>query len=222
MKQEGSGPVAGRQGHSYPHSINFSPDGRFAFSPDLGADRIFVYRFDGVKGVLTVGEPAVIVRPAGSGPRHMAFHPNGKLVYLISELASTLTTFAYDAAEGKLSELQTISTLPADYTGAAQAAEVQVHPSGKVLICSNRGPDNLTSFAIDAGSGKLTRMASHSTLGNWPRYFWMEPTGKYLIVGNQRSDSMVLFRIGADGSMEVVGEPVKVAQPSCIQFLAVT
>jgi len=119
-----------------------------------------------------------------------------------------------------LTELQSISTLPPDYTGPAQAAEVQLHPSTRFLFCSNRGPNNVTTFSIDPSSGKLARIGSHSTLGNWPRNFRIDPSGPYLIAANQRSHSIVLFRIGPDGMIEPVGKPWTVPQPYCVKFLA--
>jgi 6-phosphogluconolactonase len=220
MHQTGSGIVPQRQAHSYPHSINLDLQNRFAFAPDLGTDRVFVYRFDQPHGSLSPADPASIAVRPGSGPRHMAFHPNGKIVYLINELGNYLIVFAYDSDRGQLTELQSISTLPPDYTGPAQAAEVQLHPSTRFLFCSNRGPNNVTTFSIDPSSGKLARIGSHSTLGNWPRNFRIDPSGPYLIAANQRSHSIVLFRIGPDGMIEPVGKPWTVPQPSCVKFLA--
>lgn len=217
--QSGSGPVAARQAHSYPHSINLDPENKFAFAPDLGADRVFIYRFDSDRGTLAPADPPAITVPPGSGPRHMAFNPNGKFVYLINELGNTLIVFSYDPATAVVTEIQSISTLPSDYTGPAQAAEVQLHPSGKFLFCSNRGPNNVTTFSVDPATGKLARLSAQSTLGNWPRFFRIDPTGNFLIAANQRSDSIVLFRIKPDGSLDLIGTPTPVPQPSCVEFL---
>jgi 6-phosphogluconolactonase len=220
--QSGSGPDAQRQAHSYPHSINLDPANKFAYAPDLGADRIFVYRFDQDRGTLTPSDPPTVTIPPGSGPRHMAFNPNGKIVYLINELGNTLIVFTCDPATGSLTEIQSISTLPAGYTDHAQAAEVQLHPSGKFLFCSNRGPNNIATFSIDPNTGRLAPIAAHSTLGNWPRFCRIDPTGNYLIAANQRSDTIVLFRIATDGSLELIGTPIPIPQPSCVEFLSIS
>jgi 6-phosphogluconolactonase len=219
MQQAGSSIVPLRQTQSHPHSINLDPANRFVFAPDLGADCIYIYRFNRRTGALSPANPATLkVRP-GSGPRHMAFHPNGRFVYLVNELGDYLTFFSYDAGRGTLTEQQSITTVPPGYIGPAQAAEVQIHPSGKFLMCSNRGPNNITTFSIDP-LGRLALVGSHSTMGNWPRNFRIDPTGNYLVVANQRSDSIMPFRIGPDGLLQPIGNPWPVPQPSCVKFLA--
>lgn len=204
------------------HSINVSPDNRFAFAVDLGLDRIFIYKFDSDSGALTPHEPAFAAVAPGSGPRHFTFHPNAKYAYINNETKSSVTTFSYDADSGALMELQTITTLPADFMEKNSTAEILVHPSGKFLYCSNRGHDSLAIFAIDETTGKLSAVGHQSTLGKTPRNFGIDPTGAYILACNQASDSIVVMRIDqATGKLEPVGEPVHVGSPMCVKFLAI-
>src|SRR5262249_9666683 len=160
---------------------------------DLGLDKVLVYKL-GAKGALTPNDPPAATLPPGSGPRHLAFSPNGHFVYLADEMKSNLTVFSWDATHGTLKELQTISILPADYTGTGNsAAEVQVHPSGKFVYASNRGHDSIAIFSADPQTGKLTLVGHQPTEGKTPRNFGIDPTGSYLLAANQQSDSVVAF-----------------------------
>jgi 6-phosphogluconolactonase len=212
-----------RQQRPHTHSINVSPDNRFAVAADLGLDKVLVYRFDPERGSLTPNEPPFAKVNPGAGPRHFAFHPSGGFAYVINEMQSTVTAFAYDAAEGVLKELQTISTLPEAFAGDNSTAEVQVHPSGKFLYGSNRGHDSIAVFAIDPGKGTLTPVEHVSTQGKTPRNFGVDPTGSHLFAANQSSHNVVVFRIDPNtGRLTPTGQKLEVYSPVCVKFVAAT
>ena len=218
-----SGKVADlkRQGGPHAHSINVDAAGRFALAADLGLDKIFVYKLDSSTGKLTPNDPPFATLAPRSGPRHLAFHPNGKFAYVINEIALTVTAFAYDADKGSLSELQTIGTVaPSEVRDENSCAEVQVHPSGKFLYGSNRGPNTIAIFAIDQETGKLTAAGHQSTGGKTPRNFRMDPAGNFLLAANQDSDSVVVFKIDtATGGLTPTGQSVKIGSPVCVKFV---
>ena len=208
-----------RQKAPHAHSINLDAANRFAVAADLGLDKVLVYRFDAVKGTLSPNEPPSTSVQAGSGPRHFAFHPNGRNAYVINEIASTVTAFQYDAAQGVLKEVQTLSTLPKGYTGDTSTAEVQVHPSGKFLYGSNRGHDSIAVFAIEA-NGNLRYVENTPTGGRTPRNFGISPDGKYLLAANQQSDNVVVFKIDSkSGRLTSTGNTLEVPSPVCVKFL---
>lgn len=212
--------VTKRQAGPNAHSINASPDNRFAIVADLGLDKVFVYRFDPVKGSLEANDPPFVKAAPGAGPRHFAFHPNRPFAYVINEMASTVTAFAYNAKAGVLTERQTITTLPKDFTGATSTAEVQVHPTGKFLYGSNRGNDSIAVFSIDARKGTLTPVETMPTQGKTPRNFGIDPTGSFLLAANQGSGSVVVFRIDPKtGRLTPTGQIVEIGAPSCVKFL---
>jgi 6-phosphogluconolactonase len=219
VQHKGKGTNPARQEGPHGHSINLSPDNRFAFVADLGLDKVFIYRFDGEKGTLTANDPAFVEMAPGAGPRHFAFHPNGKFAYAINELNSTVTAMSYDAERGALTKIESVSTLPAGYKGNTTTAEVVVHPSGKFLYGSNRGHDSIAVFRVDAETGKLTA-AGHQGAGiKVPRNFAIEPTGKFLLVANQNGDSIVVFRIDPEsGKLTPTGHTAKVPAPVCLRF----
>lgn len=221
VQHEGSGPNPKRQEGPHAHSINLDPAGRFAFVADLGLDRLFVYRFDAKSGKLAANDPPSARVAPGSGPRHFAFHPTGKFAYTNLEIASCVTAFTYDPARGVLTDVQTVSTLPPDFDRESNStAEVQVHPSGKFLYCSNRGHDSIAVFSIDPADGTLAPVGHASTRGKTPRNFGIDPTGKWLIAANQKSDSLVVFRISqATGMLSPAGETVSAPIPVCVKFL---
>jgi len=203
------------------HSINLDAANKFAVAADLGLDQLLVYKFDPAKGTLTPNEPPSASVAAGAGPRHFTFDPKGKYGYVINEMGSTVTAFSYDPDKGTLQEIQTISTLPKDFTGKGlSTAEVVAHPSGKFLYGSNRGHDSIAIFAIDPETGKLTAQGHESTKGKTPRNFAIDPTGAYLLAENQDSGSIVVFRIDPKtGSLKQVGEPVSISAPVCVRFV---
>jgi len=222
VQYQGHGKNPERQEGPHPHSIDVSADNHFALVDDLGLDRLIAYRFDAAKGSLTPNPSVSIKVEPGAGPRHVAFHPSGKFGYVINEMQSTFTAFAYDAAGGALHSLQTISTLPEGFTGHNDAAEVQVSPSGKFLYASNRGHDSIAVFAIDPTRGTLTLVEDVPTGGKIPRSFAIDPTGSFLLAANQKSDNLVVFRIDArTGRLTPTDHILEVEAPVCVTFLAI-
>jgi 6-phosphogluconolactonase len=220
IQHRGSGADPRRQAGPHAHSINLDAAGHFAVAADLGLDKVFIYAFDAAQGKLAPNEPAFAPIAPGSGPRHFAFHPDGRFGYVISEMANTVTAFAYDPDKGALTEIQTISTLPADFQGRSYTAEVQVHPSGKFLYGSNRRHDSIAIFTIDPSTGKLTTVGFEPTQGKNPRNFAIDPTGQYLLAENQDSDSVVVFRIDPKtGALRPTGQTVKLSKPVCIKMI---
>ena len=220
IQHQGSGPDRQRQQGPHAHSINLDAANRFAFAADLGLDKILVYRFDAAQGTLAANDPPSAAVAPGAGPRHFAFHPSGKFAYVINEMHSTVTAFAYDRDAGKLQSLQTITTLPADFRGNSTTAEVQVHPSGRFLYGSNRGHDSIAVFAIDQATGQLTAIQHQSTQGKTPRNFGIDPTGRFLLAANMDSNAIVVFRIdSATGVLTAAGHQVDVPIPVCVKLL---
>ena len=214
-----------RQEASHSHWIGVSPDNRFAIEANLGLDELPVYHFNAGNGDLSPIEPFVKLNP-GAGPRHLAFHPNGKFAYVLAEMGSSVTAFAYRASSGSLSSLQTVSTLSIlrkDYSGPKEAAEIAVHPNGKFLYASNRaGIDTISVFSIDPIKGTLKLKDEYPTMGKTPRNFSIDPTGKFLLVANQESNNIVVFRIDATtGALRPTGENTEAPAPVCITFVAV-
>jgi 6-phosphogluconolactonase len=222
IQHKGSGVNKQRQEGPHAHSINLDAANRFAVVADLGLDEILVYRYDAEKGTLTPNDPPAAKLAPGSGPRHFAFHPDGRHAYVINELANTVTAFDYDPERGTLKEIQTISTLPGGFKGVSYCAEVVVHPSGKFLYGSNRRQESIAIFTIDPATGKLTAAGHQAKDIKEPRNFVVDPSGKYLIVGNQNGNSLAVFRIDLKtGALEPHGEPVEAPKPVCIRFVPV-
>jgi len=220
VQHTGSSVNPARQKGPHAHSIEPSPDNRFVLTADLGLDQLLVYRFDAAKGSLTPNDPPFAQLNPGAGPRHFAFHPSGKYVYVINEMQSTVTAFAYGATDGSMRELQSVSTLPKDFAGKTTTAEIRVDSSGRFLYGSNRGHDSIAVFAIDAAKGTLTPVETVSTGGKEPRNFEIDPTGKYLFAANQNSGSVVIFRIDAkSGRLSPTGQEFEVASPVCVMFV---
>lgn len=219
VQHHGSSVNPDRQEGPHAHAINVSPDNRFAFVADLGLDKLLIYKFDAATGTLTPNDPPHASLAPGAGPRHFAFHPNGKFAYVLNELASTVTAFAYDAEQGALDERQTLTTLPADFNGPNTTAEVQVHPSGKFLYGSNRGHDSIAMFAIDPATGRLTALGQHPCGGKTPRNFSIDPAGAFLLAANQDSNTIVVHRIDpATGRLTATDHKVAVPSPVCVKF----
>jgi 6-phosphogluconolactonase len=219
VQHRGSSVNPERQTGPHAHSITPAPDNRFVLAADLGLDRIMVYRLQAADGRLIPNDPPWAAVKPGAGPRHLAFHPTRPLVYVINELDSTLVTFAWDARRGTLRELQTVSTLPADYRGASFPAEVRVDAAGRFLYGSNRGHDSIAVFRIEESTGLLSAIAYESTLGAHPRHFTLHPSGQWLLVANQDSDSIIVFRRNpATGQLALAGRSDAVSMPVCLRF----
>jgi len=215
------GPNKERQGGPHAHWIETSPDNRFALVADLGLDEVLVYKFDASNGTLTPNEPAFAGLKAGSGPRHLAFHPKGKFVFAVSELSSTATSFEYNAKKGTLKEIGTASTLPPGFSGRNDVAEAAVHPKGKFLYVSNRGNDSIAILSIDPAKGTLAPVGGIPTGGKEPRHLAIDPSGKYLLAENQFSNNIVVFKIDpATGGLTLTGQVVEVPSPVNIVFLS--
>ncbi len=222
VQHKGSSVNPGNQSAPHAHSINVDAANRFVCVADLGLDKVLVYRLDPDKGTITANDPPAASVEAGSGPRHFAFHPNGKNAYVINEIKLTVTAFQYDAEKGVLTPQQTITTLPDGVTDrkGMSTAEVQVHPSGKFLYGSNRGHHSIAIFSIDPTTGKLTVVGHQGQGIKTPRNFGIDPTGNYLLVANQDSDSVTVFRIDqTTGQLEPTGSTVSVGTPVCVKFL---
>jgi 6-phosphogluconolactonase len=216
----GKGPNTSRQEAPHPHQTLFDPAGRFVFGPDLGTDKVWSWTLDTVGGKLVANAhlPADQVA-SGSGPRHMSFHPSGKFVYVIDEMVSSITAFSYDQMAGTFIWLQTVSTLPADFTGTSSTAEIIVHQSGKFVYGSNRGHNSIVGFRIDQTTGKLQVISWTSTQGSIPRGFNIDPSGRLMLVGNQNSDTVVPFRINqTNGRLHPTGATTHTPVPVSFAF----
>jgi 6-phosphogluconolactonase len=210
-----------RQKEPHAHDVVLTPDNRFAVVADLGLDELLVYRYDLEKGKLSRNDPPYGRVKPGSGPRHIALHPNGRWAYVISEMGNTVTAFDWDGDKGSFHELQTVSTLPKDFKGENTTAEVVVHPKGRYLYGSNRGHDSIAVYAIDPAKGMLTQIEDVPTLGKEPRNFALDPTGAYLFAANQNSNTVVVFRVNPrNGRLTPTGEKVEVMSPVCVTFVA--
>lgn len=220
VQHSGSGVNKERQEGPHAHWIETSADNRFALVADLGLDELIVYRFDPASGNLAASDPPYGKVRGGSGPRHAVFGRNGKFVYLLNEMKGTVTVFRYDA--GKLSELQTIDSLPKDFSGSNDAAELVMHPSGKFLYASNRGEDAIVVFRVDQEEGTLQVVERTPTQGKTPRSFTIDPTGKLLLAANQGTDNVVVFRINQqDGKLTASGEKLDAPSPVCLVFVKI-
>jgi 6-phosphogluconolactonase len=221
VQHRGSSVDPRRQQEPHAHSINLDADNRFALAADLGMDQVLVYRFDLERGALQPAGSAV-VKP-GAGPRHLAWHPSRRFAYVINELQSTITVFAYTAREGLLRELQTVATLPNSFEGTSHTAEVQVSPDGKFVFGSNRGHDSIAVFAVDPNLGTLTHVQTQPTGGKTPRNFSVDPTGRYLLAANQGTGEIVVFRIDpVSGRLTPTGHTADVPSPVCVKFVPAT
>ena len=218
-QHEGSGPKEQQKG-PHAHCVIFDRSERHAVAADLGIDKVMIYRFDRATGKLSLAKQPFAELKPGAGPRHLSFHPSGKFLYVINELDSTLSAFQYDEREGTLTMIETVSTLPSDFSGTSYCADVHVSPSGKFLYGSNRGHNSLVVFAIDQRTGKLTLVEHVSTEGNWPRNFTLDPSGEFLLVANQRSDNVVVFSIDpVTGRLKPSGVNEAIPSPVCLRFL---
>ena len=221
FQHHGSSINKDRQQGPHAHCAVISPDNRFVLVADLGTDQVFSYRLNSDKAILQPNDPPSIHLTSGWGPRHLVFHPNGKLVFLVSEIGSRLTSLNYDADRGTLMELQSVSTLPRDFSGMSTAAEVQVDHSGRFVYASNRGDNSIAVFSVDPKNRTFALVEHVSTQGKTPRNFSIDPTGSWLFAANQDSGSIAIYRVdSATGRLKPFGELVKDApEPSQVLFV---
>ncbi len=219
VQHKGSSVNKERQEGPHAHAAVFSPDNRFVIVADLGLDQLLVYSFNAAAGTLA-SDPQIVRAVPGAGPRHLVFDAAGRHLYVVNEMQSTVVTYAYDAANGTLSELQIVSALPKGFARASEAAEIEIHSSGKFLFASNRGDDSIAVFAVNAKDGTLTPLEFVSTGGKTPRNFELDPTGAWLLVANQDSDDIVVFRVDpSTGHLTRSGPELHVPSPVCVRFV---
>jgi len=216
-----------RQKGPHAHMVVVSPDNRFLFVPDLGLDKIFIYKIDLVKRTFTANDPAYAMVKPGLGPRHFTFGVGARFAYAVCEMGSAAVAFSYDAAKGSLTPIQTISILPSDFTGIDQGSEIQIAPSGKYLYASNQGPEGnsdavdgrITVFQIDRKTGLLKQLQTEPSGGKQVRNFVLDPTGKYLLAGNADSNNVTVFRIASNGKIAPTRQVVEVGSPASLLFI---
>ncbi|MDE0860841.1 MAG: lactonase family protein [Akkermansiaceae bacterium] len=204
---------------AHAHMIEADPSGRFVLHVDLGLDKIYLWKFDDEKGLLSPNDPASVSLPPGDGPRHFHFHPNGRWLYSLQEEGSTIVLFDYDSAQGKLSQRKTISSLPPGFAGSNFCSGILVSEDGRFVYAGNRLHDSIGIFSIGA-TGELTFVADEWTRGDYPRSFNFDPTGKFLYSCNQRGDNIAVFRVDQKlGTLKFTGKYTPVGNPSTIVFL---
>ena len=218
-QHQGTGPHKNQNG-PHAHCLLPDPANKYAFAVDLGTDKVYGYQLAAGQGQLkAMAEPAFVTKP-GAGPRHLTFHPNGRVAYLINELNSTVTALAYDAAAGRFKELQTVSALPTGFEGANSCADIHVSPDGLFLYASNRGHNSIAVYAIDTSNGTLAPLQHMSTQGNTPRNFALTPSGKLLLVANQNSNNVVVFRVDQQtGLLTAAQQTTEVPSPMFLQVV---
>ena len=201
------------------HCLLADPANRFVFAVDLGTDKVYGYRLDAARHQWqAAAAPAFVAKP-GAGPRHLTFHPNGRYAYLVNELNSTVTALAYDPAAGTFGELQTLTTLPAGFTGQNSGADVHVAPDGRFLYTSNRGRNSIAVFAIGA-DGRLAPVQDVDTQGQTPRNFSLDPSGRLLLVANQNSNNVFTYRVDKQtGRLTPTGQHIDVPSPLFVEVV---
>jgi 6-phosphogluconolactonase len=222
IQQKGSGPFTDRQKSAHAHEVILSPDGRFLLSVDLGADRIFVYRFDAKTGALTPNSEPQVALPAGYGPRHLVFSKDGRMVYVVTELTPAVVALRWNAQRGSMTQLGITPLPPAADPAEHAAAEIVLHPNGRFLYASNRGNSNTIAIFKVGPEGRLTPAGHVSSNGTLPRFFSIDPSGQFLLAANQGSGTLVTFAIDpASGALTRVGPSVSVPAPVSFVFAAV-
>ncbi|HEV2122669.1 MAG TPA: lactonase family protein [Chloroflexota bacterium] len=218
VQHAGSGPIPRRQQGPRAHFIAPDFTGERILSCDLGVDKIFVYRLT-EDGRLQPNDLPFAQVSSGAGPRHLAFHPSGRFVYVNNEIDSTISAFAYDADRGAFQILQTLSTLPEDFSGNNSTAQIVVHPNGRFVYVSNRGHDSIAIFRIDQETGRLRVVGHELTQGENPRNFAIDPSGTFLLAGNSVTHTIVTFRVNSEtGQLSATGDMIETRAPVCILF----
>jgi 6-phosphogluconolactonase len=219
FQHKGSSVNPDRQKEPHAHCIVVSPDNKYAYAADLGLDQILCYKLDPATATLTANKPPFAKAPAGAGPRHLTFHPNGKRAYVINEILNSVTVFDYDADAGTLTPKQTISTLPEDFKGASYCADVKITPDGQFLYGTNRGHDSVAAYRI-AEDGRLSLIAIEPSRGKGPQNLAITPDGAWLLCANMPGDNVAVFRIDPKtGRLKATGDPVRQTSPSCIMLV---
>jgi 6-phosphogluconolactonase len=217
----GNGPVESRQQGPHAHQVMLDPGQNFLLVPDLGCDRVMIYAFDRNSGNLTPNpaQPYFQLAP-GSGPRHLAFHPDGKSLFIVSELSSTITACNYNGEDGTISELNTLSTVGESHEGMKYPAAVRVHPNGRFVYASTRGENScITTFEINENQS-ITRLQVMEHVPMWPRDFNVDPSGKLMLVAGERSDEIRLYTIDpGTGLLSETESFVKVPSPASVLFV---
>jgi len=222
IQHTGNGPDPKRQEGPHAHEIEASPDNQFALAADLGLDEVLVYHFDPAKGTLSANDPPFAKVAPGAGPRHFVFHPSTKFVYVIDEIASTVTAFSYNAAKGTLSQVGGVSTLPEGFKGENDTAEIHISADGKFLYGSNRGHNSIAIFALDLATGKPKFVEAVPTGGKTPRNFEIAPDGDYLFAANQDSNNVVVFKVDKKtGHLTPTGQVLEAPSPVSLRFVAI-
>jgi len=212
------GPHRVEQASSHPHQVVFDPSGKYVVVPDKGLDRVFVFVFDAATGKLTPTAQGSAVARSGSGPRHAVFHPSKPILWVINEIASSVTTYYWDSERGHLRAAQMMPTLPPDYTGENTASEIVVGAGGRFVYGSNRGHDSIAIFAADPDTGLLTPLAWTPSHGRSPRFIAFDPSRRILYVANEQSDDIVPFQVDAAGKLTASGKPIANASPVAVVF----
>jgi 6-phosphogluconolactonase len=219
FQHAGSGANPKRQKEPHAHCVVVSPDNRYVFAADLGLDQILGYKLDAATAKLTPNDPPFAKSPPGAGPRHLAFHPSGKRLYAINELLNSVSVFEYDAGAGRLTETQTISTLPEGFKGTSHCADLKITPDGRYLYGTNRGHDSVATYRI-GDDGRLSLIAIEPSLGKGPQNLAITPDGAWLICANMAGNNVAVFGIdAATGRIKSAGEPVAQTSPSCIMLV---
>lgn len=216
MTHSGSGPDS-RQEKAHAHYMGMTPDEKYAVAVDLGTDELITYLL--TEGRLT--QKAVFHFNRGSGPRHLVFHPSGKIAYVMTEFSSEVVVLAYNAADGTFAQLQTISTIPEEFTENNQGSAIHISADGRFVYAGNRGHDSIAVFSTDEQASELSFVERVSTYGNWPRDFVLDPTENFVIAANQNSSNLVLYKRCTDtGRLTMLNDQISVPDPVCVKFLA--
>jgi 6-phosphogluconolactonase len=220
IQETGSSVDKGRQAQPHGHSVNLPKSNKFMLGADLGTDKVMIFKLDPATAKLTLNDPPFGQVKPGSGPRHLVIAPDQKHVYVLSEMAASVTTFEFDAQTGAMKDIDMVSALPADYKGEKSAAEIQIDARGEHLYTSNRGHDSIAVFDIDRKTAKPTLIQNISSGGAQPRAFVLDPSGNFLIAGNQKTNNISVFRIDhATGKLTATGDKIDLGAPVTFVFV---
>jgi 6-phosphogluconolactonase len=220
IQDKGSSINKSRQEGPHSHSVVVSPDNKFLLGADLGLDHVLIFHIDASTGKISPNDPPFATVKAGSGPRHLVFAPDGKHVYVVSEMGEIVTTFGWDAARGALTAIDEASALPADFHGRSTSAEIQIDAHGRHVYSSNRGHDSISVFNVDPNTGKLSLAETTSTQGKTPRFFCLDPSGRYLLAGNQDTNTITTYHVDPrSGKLTPTGDKYELGKPVCFVFV---